>query len=65
MYKQSNHSNYSFSENVVFKLSALDQFNTFREAIWHIDAPQENDVRNDHMTFLDTDKILILCISCF
>ena len=56
MYKQSNHSTYSFSESVVFKLSALDKFNTFREAIWQVDAPQEDDVRKDHITSSGTDK---------
>ena len=56
MYKQINHSNYSFSESIVFKLSALDQFNNSQEAIWEVDAPQEDDVRKDHITSLGTDK---------
>ena len=65
MYKQSNHSNYSLSENVHFKLSVLDQFKNFREAVWQVDAPQEKDVRKDHTNSLGTDKNLILCIACF
>ena len=65
MCKQSNHSNYSFSESVHFKLSVLDQFKNFREAVWQVDAPQENDVRKDHTSSLGTDKNLILCITCF
>ena len=59
MYKQSNYTDYSFSESIVFKLSALDQFNNPREAIWEVDAPQEDDVRKDHTSFSGTDKILI------
>ena len=56
MDKQSNCTDYSFSESIVFKLSALDQFNNSREAIWQVDAPQEDDVRKDHITSSGTDK---------
>jgi predicted outer membrane repeat protein len=34
---------YSYMENAKFRLSALDQLNNTREAVWQVDAPLENE----------------------
>ena len=36
---------YSYSESVMFELSAVDQLNNSREAVWQVDAPLETEVR--------------------
>lgn len=42
--KEGSQTKYSYNEDVLFRLSALDEFGNPREAVWQVEAPQENEV---------------------